>query len=1186
MRGLRQRAAGRGVSWHRSAASVWGAGTWTTWASAALLVIAAPAAAQIAVSNGSAGYSHAIRVPPGGAGLQPEIALSYTGGNMTPVGKGWSIQGIPTITRCAATKALDGQISRINFDPSDKLCLDGLRLIQTSAVGVPLPFPQVDDAKALATGQTREFRTEGDAYARIRAYGAIDGNLNGPPQYFKVWTKDGRVLEFGPSPASASPVAAQIARAGVAGAWVLVRQTDRSGNRIDYEYITHASVEQCAPLSGSPGLDWGVSRINYGANTPAGTPVRSSVRFQYAPLACDGDQAEIFYNGLKRSIVARLDRVRTYEGETPVQVTKLEYSRPTLSRRSLLRSISTCTGDETRCTPATEFTYTAGGIEFTSDTNFTRNAAGQSNGLEREYLKRPWRSAETQAVGTIEGDFNGDGRTDLLIWNDNPSNNKLFLSEGVGNFRRVPNGNSPGQFNITTEHLFISVQRVNLNGWSPGVYVEERPGYDTCYRTMVADVNGDGMSDLIRIFGLGMCNAPYNWGAPYSPRGTYVFLSRGDGSFERQEIRNAATQAGIPLAGFFGSPGRFFSESGTRNWYQRNLYGDFDRDGKLDILSIAGNSAYHTNNGNASFMMCERNDYPTSCGISLWRGRGDGSFDLSPVTWSKVPNPNLNSGPSVAPGVPTDSFQLYQPSEGRWVTYRYFVPYGFTPEGIDLLRVSDVDGDGVLDLRVENLLYLGNGAGDFRLMGESPYYVHQNWLAGDFNGDGRLDYLGLDRQNGGNGVLFGGKGNMWMAVGTFSDRDNSLTGANCAYLPNCLAFDVDGDGRVDAVDLNANAWGMASYYRSLGNGRFVGESQYMGYSVPGLPRVSYRITDLPYFSIGTYAGSGGPEFLMCREDPTYPNSPNQLVVKADPIPPDLLKSVKTETGAVATVTYEMLTRTARYGADRGTAWAATGSQVEAAPPMPVVTKLTVDTGVGGSTNVTEFGYRGYKEDQARLDTGRAKNRTIDYRGFKGDDIGRVSLGFREVRREGVAPDGASKLTQVRQALQVYPYSGSTAIDETYLGALGSMGAAQTGQLISRSEQVYCDQTAAPGAEAAATLGTPCSSTSKIRRPYLYRSVQSGRDLDGSVLPTTSTTSSYSGGYPTLIRTETTGGGPAGPQSFVKTQAIEYWPDDIAGDNWLLGLVKKSTTTSTVPNSLGAITTSAGNAPKATATSGP
>ena len=106
------------------------------------------------------------------------------------------------------------------------------------------------------------------------------------------------------------------------------------------------------------------------------------------------------------------------------------------------------------------------------------------------------------------------------------------------------------------------------------------------------------------------------------------------------------------------------------------------------------------------------------------------------------------------------------------------------------------------------------------------------------------------------------------------------------------------------------------------------------------------------------------------------------------------------------------------------------------------------------------------------------------------------------------------------------------------------------------------------------------------RPYTRKTVQSNWDLNGTALPVTTTTNTYTGGYPTLIDVQTVGTGPAGMQTFINSTANEYFPDSIGGDNWLLGLLKKSTVTKTVPNSLGAITTSAGTAPKAAATAGP
>lgn len=70
-----------------------------------LLTLAAtaplPARANIAVgSSGQAAYSMPIGVPPGIAGMAPNLSLSYTDGGINgPLGVGWSLQGISTITR-------------------------------------------------------------------------------------------------------------------------------------------------------------------------------------------------------------------------------------------------------------------------------------------------------------------------------------------------------------------------------------------------------------------------------------------------------------------------------------------------------------------------------------------------------------------------------------------------------------------------------------------------------------------------------------------------------------------------------------------------------------------------------------------------------------------------------------------------------------------------------------------------------------------------------------------------------------------------------------------------------------------------------------------------------------------------------------------------------------------------------
>ena len=62
----------------------------------------AAGAGQVSPS-GTATYSVPIPVPPGTAGLQPSLSLNYDSrGPDGALGLGWSVEGLPAITRCAA----------------------------------------------------------------------------------------------------------------------------------------------------------------------------------------------------------------------------------------------------------------------------------------------------------------------------------------------------------------------------------------------------------------------------------------------------------------------------------------------------------------------------------------------------------------------------------------------------------------------------------------------------------------------------------------------------------------------------------------------------------------------------------------------------------------------------------------------------------------------------------------------------------------------------------------------------------------------------------------------------------------------------------------------------------------------------------------------------------------------------
>jgi hypothetical protein len=477
--------------------------------------------AQVSVSiAGSPNYSHPIAVPPGTGGMQPNLALFYAGGGVSgPVGHGWSVQGLSRITRCPATRYVDGRERGVMFDVDDKLCLDGQRLIQTDANGAVLPvFPQANDARGIATG-SREYRTEKDSYARIRAYGVANGSDVNGPSYFKVWTKAGLVYEYGASPSADANTKAAVAAQGknVIMVWAVARVTDVVSNYINFKYEVRDVAWGSGAAAGSPaiGREWNVSEIQYAGNTAGNQVPPNKVLFKYSDRPAN-DKAEAYQQGSKNVGVRRLDAIETYvnaANNTSLGVTAsaILVKRLALTydifgsqtNRSRLYSIRDCAdAAEANCQPATLLRYSVGN----SDALIAKPEFNLGNDILRN----------NNGHGIISADFNGDGRADLIRWANTPSENRLYLSNGDGSFTLAPNGTSAGQFNLTGVQLFQQA--------SAGA------GIDGCFSSTVVDINGDGLPDILRwavpLGGFGV----YGQACPAGQQ-TMVLLSKGDGSF-------------------------------------------------------------------------------------------------------------------------------------------------------------------------------------------------------------------------------------------------------------------------------------------------------------------------------------------------------------------------------------------------------------------------------------------------------------------------------------------------------------------------------------------------------------------------------------------------------------------------------------------------------------------------------
>jgi len=178
--------------------------------------------------DGAAVFRLPLWVPPGRNGLQPDLALQYDSrsGNGL-LGVGWTLTGIPTITRCQRRfSEEDGPVRAIQFDATDHFALGGQRLVAVNGIN---------------GADGTEYRTQRDSFARI----TIKGTDALGPVTFELRAKDGRILTFGAEPArpreqvvvtgdDASDV--KTVHSHVRHAWSLQRVEDRSGNWIAIDY--------------------------------------------------------------------------------------------------------------------------------------------------------------------------------------------------------------------------------------------------------------------------------------------------------------------------------------------------------------------------------------------------------------------------------------------------------------------------------------------------------------------------------------------------------------------------------------------------------------------------------------------------------------------------------------------------------------------------------------------------------------------------------------------------------------------------------------------------------------------------------------------------------------------------------------------------------------------------------------
>lgn len=385
--------------------------------------------------SGAATYGIPLTLPPGRAGVAPQLGFQYTSqGGDGSLGRGWSLTGLSNVTRCRRTReAGDFNVTRpggavfedfegITFTDTDAFCLDGQRLINAaSAAQTGCP--------TVAGHTATEMRTEIDSHQRICAYRSNSLPTAGP-RAFSAESKDGQRRWYGlhngqgqpAQPTSSVTLPVLTAGASTEGAlylWALNRSVDSVGNYIDYFYTPDTSK---APTHGELAGALLVHSIQYaGRVSPAVLP-HSEVRFSYQNHQLQRDH---FVNGRRFSTSRRLQHIDVLDNAVLQRRYKLNYltmpsNVPHDGRIRQLQSLEECAPENPSqpegthvCLRPTRFSY--GGSDPASSTPTTEHA-----GLDRPFgLPTRLRELQTGSVGKFEGkkvgDIDGDGRPDI-VW--------------------------------------------------------------------------------------------------------------------------------------------------------------------------------------------------------------------------------------------------------------------------------------------------------------------------------------------------------------------------------------------------------------------------------------------------------------------------------------------------------------------------------------------------------------------------------------------------------------------------------------------------------------------------------------------------------------------------------------------------------------------------------------------------
>lgn len=337
-------------------------------------------------SSGEAVYTMPLVVPPGRAGMEPALALTYNSSRGDgPFGMGFSLVGISVITRCASNYAQDGWVGPVLYDTHDNLCLDGLRLV---------PIGVTNDSKE---GRTDEFRTFPDTFQRVLARYPLGWPSKKGPAFLVAYTKAGRIVEYG-----TEATGQVLGRDGLIRSWMITKESDRHSNSILYKFRNDHDMTDGHTITYAP------LRIDYTSHPSA--PASRAVTFEYADW---NYHTNGFEGGMPVKASPYIGRIYLLgPGDKVVRAYSMTYGsdgnggQVFTGRRRLERIYECAEGDFNKCKPPTYFDWLNQPALGLTQIQTSIKYPGNDHDLNYQWLM---------------ADLTGDGLEDLVVSRTDPN---------------------------------------------------------------------------------------------------------------------------------------------------------------------------------------------------------------------------------------------------------------------------------------------------------------------------------------------------------------------------------------------------------------------------------------------------------------------------------------------------------------------------------------------------------------------------------------------------------------------------------------------------------------------------------------------------------------------------------------------------------------------------------------------